>query len=144
MYNVTLNGFVILANFIYAGPQTTDIALIQPFLDLEPQVVSISTVPWDNIPVVAFFGIIRTTGCTPGVNLVTYTLYLYQVDVQDLISVIDYLNTTIATNKPIQSASIVWIQDSTHGFQLQTYHSSVFPYRDVVAFVYVLQVNELF
>lgn len=134
-YSPTLNGLVILSSFIYAGPQDEGVALIQPFIDLQPQNLSISTVAWADIPAVAFYGIIKTTGCTPGVRLATYTLNMYKVDVQNLVSVMDFLNATMATNETLQSASIVWTQYAPYGFQLRTDDSSAFPYRDVVAFV---------
>jgi hypothetical protein len=134
-YSPTLNGMIILSSFVYAGPQDDGVTLIQPFLDLRPQNLSISTVDWVDIPSVAFYGIIKTTGCAPGVNLVTYTLNLYQVDVQNLVGVVNYLNATMAANETLQSASVVWTQYAPYGFQLQTEDSSAFPYRDVVAFV---------
>lgn len=61
---------IITANFIYAGPQAKGIAFIQPFLDLQPLNLSISTVAWSDIPAVASYGAIEAIGCDPGINYV--------------------------------------------------------------------------
>lgn len=132
----TGTGIVITANFIYAGPQDAGLALIQPFLDLEPENLNISTIAWKDIPSVANYGAIVEYGCTPGIYYVPNGINLYQVDVPNLIGVINYMDSTLAGNATLASGfSMVWQQYSSHGFQSQALDSSAFPYRDVVAFV---------
>lgn len=130
------SGISIAVNFIYAGTQENGTALIQPFLDLDPQSLNISTVAWNDIPAVASYGAIEKYGCTPGVYYVPNGINLYQVDVPNLISVINYMNTTLAANETLATGfSIVWQQYASYGFQQQTLNSSAFPYRDAIAFV---------
>ncbi|KAK8091032.1 hypothetical protein PG994_000537 [Apiospora phragmitis] len=132
-----LKGIMIAANFIYAGPQSEGKALIQPFLDLEPQGVNISTVDWKDIPSVANGGAITNYGCIPGVYYIPYSLNLYQVDVPNLVGVVNYMSEAIGADAVLQGTSIVWQQYAPHGFQLQADDSSAFPYRDAKAFVQI-------
>ncbi|KAH8672906.1 hypothetical protein BGZ60DRAFT_373699 [Tricladium varicosporioides] len=136
-YFATMGGMVIIANFIYAGPQATGLRLIQSFLDLQPANLDISTVAWVDIPSKAFYGGIASGGCSPGAYYVPYTLNVYQVDVPNLVSVFNHLNSTLGANATLQGASIAWVQYSQYGFQLQNDNSSAWPYRDVVAFVQI-------
>jgi len=130
------SGIAIAANFLYAGPQDEGISLIQPFLDLNPMNLNISTVAWDEIPSVASYGAIAKYGCTPGVYYVPNAVNLYQVDVENLIRVVNYMDISLAANETLANGfSIVWQQPASHGFQLQQLDSSAFPYRDVAAFV---------
>ncbi|POS72646.1 hypothetical protein DHEL01_v208963 [Diaporthe helianthi] len=132
------SGIAFAANFLYAGPQDEGISLIQPFLDLNPMNLNISTVAWDEIPSVASYGAIAKYGCTPGVNYVPNAVNLYQVDVENLIRVVNYMDISLAANETLANGfSIVWQQLASHGFQLQQLDSSAFPYRDVAAFVQV-------
>lgn len=135
-YSTEGGGVSITANFIYAGSQDDGMALIKPFLDLNPQNLNISTVAWNDIPAVASYGAIEEYGCTPGVYYVPNGINLYQIDVQSLIGVVNYMDTVLAADAVLASGfSIVWQQYSPYGFQLQALSSSAFPYRDAVAFV---------
>ena len=134
-YVATMGGMVIMANFIYAGPQADGTELIQPYLDLQPINLNVSMVAWADIPSVAFYGGIAEGGCSPGAYYVPYSLNLYQVDVPSLVDIVNYMNTTIAANATLQGAGIAWAQYGSYGFQLQDDDSSAWPYRDVVAFV---------
>lgn len=129
-------GIIIAANFIYAGPQEQGTALIQPFLDLQPLNLNISTVAWNEIPAVASYGAILEVGCIPGVYYVPNTVSLFQVDVQNLVRVIDYMNSTMAASATLANGgSVVWQQYAPYGFHLQGQDSSAFPHRDTLAFV---------
>ncbi|KAL2289903.1 hypothetical protein FJTKL_01183 [Diaporthe vaccinii] len=131
-------GIIIAANFIYAGPQEKGTALIQPFLDLQPLDLNISTVAWKDIPAVASYGAILEVGCIPGVFYVPNTVNLYQIDVENLVRVVDYMNSTMAASATLGSGgSVVWQQYASYGFHLQNQASSAFPHRDAVAFVQV-------
>jgi fumiquinazoline A oxidase len=134
-YVPAIGGMVIIANFIYAGPQATGVKLIQPFLDLQPVSVNISTALWADIPFVAFYGGISKGGCTPGAYYIPYTLNTYQVNVSNLVQVFNYMNKTLAANETLQGIGIAWSQYAQYGFQLQQDNPSAWPYRDVVAFV---------
>lgn len=130
------SGIIIAANFIYAGPQEQGTALIQPFLDLQPLNLNISTVAWKDIPAVASYGAILEVGCIPGVYYVPNTVNLFQIDVENLVRVIDYMNATMAASNTLSSGgSVVWQQYAPYGFHLQEQSSSAFPHRDTVAFV---------
>jgi hypothetical protein len=131
----TLSGIIITANFVYAGAQNKGLSLIKPFLDLQPLNVNISTVPWNKVPDVASYGAIRRIGCNPGVRYIPFGVNLYEVDVDNLVSVVDYMQDAMSKNKTLQNASIVWQQYSRHGFQLRKQDSSAFPFRDAKAFV---------
>lgn len=129
-------GLMIAVNFIYAGPQEQGTSLIQPFLDLQPLNLSISTVAWEDIPTVAGYGAILKIGCAPGVYYVPNSVNLFQVDVPNLVRVVDYMNIKMAASNILATgASIVWQQYAPHGFHLQKQDSSAFPHRDTVAFV---------
>ncbi|KAI5917887.1 FAD-binding domain-containing protein [Camillea tinctor] len=133
----TLEGVIITANFIYAGPQAEGKALIQPFINLKPLNVNISTVPWNYIPATANDGAIVEYGCSPGVYYVPYGVNLYQVDIPNLVSSVGYMDRAMATNPELRGASIVWQQYAHYGFQLYSQDTSAFPFRDVIAFVQV-------
>lgn len=129
-------GVLITANFIYAGSQEAGTTLIQPFLDMNPQNLNISSVPWKDIPAAADYGAIAQYGCTPGIYYAPNAINLYQVDVDNLVTVTNYLNSTLASNPNLANGfRLVWQQFSPHGFQLQALDSSAFPYRDAIAFV---------
>lgn len=134
-YAAAMGGMVIIANFIYAGPQTVGVELIQPFLDLQPVNVNISTIPWANIPSQSFYGGIAEGGCSPGAYYVPYALNVYQIDVSNLVQVFNYMNETMAADETLQGVAIAWQQYSQYGYQLQPDSSSAWPYRDVVAFL---------
>ncbi|KAK7709427.1 hypothetical protein SLS64_006340 [Diaporthe eres] len=129
-------GIIIAANFIYAGPQEKGTALIQPFLDLQPLDLNISTVAWKDIPAVASYGAILEVGCIPGVFYVPNTVNLYQIEVENLVRVVEYMDSTMAASATLASGgSVVWQQYAPYGFRLQNQASSAFPHRDAVAFV---------
>ncbi|RYP89867.1 hypothetical protein DL770_004019 [Monosporascus sp. CRB-9-2] len=130
-----LNGIIITANFIYAGSQDAGVELIQPFLDLQPLYLNISTVMWKDIPAVAHNGAILTVGCKPGIYYIPYGLNLYQIDVQNIISVVNYMDNAMTTDPTLRGASVVWQQYASYGFNLQAQDSSAFPHRDTVAFL---------
>jgi hypothetical protein len=131
----TLEGIIITANFIYAGPEAEGKTLIQPFLNLQPLGVNISNVLWKYIPSVANSGAIVKYGYKTGVYYVPFGINLYQVDVPNLVAVVGHMDEAMAANATLQSASIVWQHYARLCFQLHAQHSSAFPYRDVVAFV---------
>ncbi|RYP57382.1 hypothetical protein DL769_009519 [Monosporascus sp. CRB-8-3] len=136
-FDPTLEGIIITANFIYAGSEDAGVALIQPFLDLQPLHLNISTVMWKDIPAVANHGAIPKFGCKPGIYYVPYGLNLYQVDVQNLIHVVNYMDDAMTTDPTLQGAFVVWQQYAPYGFNLQAQDSSAFPHRDTVAFIQV-------
>ncbi|KAK8051166.1 FAD binding domain protein [Apiospora rasikravindrae] len=133
----SMEGLLISANFIYAGPRSEGEALLKPFLDLRPQNVNISTVAWKDIPDVANGGAIAKYGCTPGKYYIPYSLNLYQVDVPNLVDVVNYMSQAMGADPVLQGTSIVWQQYAQHGFQLRADDTSTFPYRDAKAFVQI-------
>ncbi|KAK8036947.1 FAD-dependent oxidase [Apiospora marii] len=105
---------IIAANFVHAGPQTEGEALLQPFLDLQPQNVNISTVP----------------------GKISHP-WLTAIDVPNLVHVVNHMSKAIEADPVLQGTSIVWQQYAQHGFQQRTEDSSAFPYRDAKVFVQI-------
>ncbi|KAH8697263.1 hypothetical protein BGW36DRAFT_427229 [Talaromyces proteolyticus] len=136
-YVAAMGGMVVMANFIYIGPQSAGMKVIQPFLDLKPANLNISTVAWADIPFKAFYGGIAEGGCTAGAYYVPHSLNLYQIDVPNLVEVFNYMNKTLATNEVLQGVAIAMQQYAQYGFQLQDAKTSAWPYRDVVSFVQI-------
>ncbi len=131
----TSEGIIMTANFIFAGTESDGMALIQPFLDLEPLAINISTVAWKDIPAVANYSAIVDIGCTPGIYYIPYALNVFQVDVQNLISVVNFMDDAMKKDPIYRGVSIVWQQYAPYGFHLQPQDSSAYPHRDTVAFV---------
>jgi hypothetical protein len=135
-YNATIHDLVLIANFIYAGPEEKGRKLIKPFLDLRPMDLHISMVPWRELQEVAVYGL-PFAGCRRGSFYVPQSLNLYKVDVKNLISVANYMKAEMDTKPELQSVFIAWAQYSPKGFAKFQSESSAFPHRDVVAFVQV-------
>ncbi|KIM92951.1 hypothetical protein OIDMADRAFT_96286, partial [Oidiodendron maius Zn] len=134
-YNATLGGMIIAAGFIYVGPQAAGMKYMQPFLDLSPIEVEINyPVPYDNFTAVLLYGELKG-GTQKGVPFVPYAVNLYQVDVENLIELFNYMNQTIPINSEIKTATLSWAQFSSYGFHLYPDSSSAFPYRDVAVFL---------
>ena len=73
---------VIVGNFIYAGPREALTKLIQPFLDLKPAAVNISSVPWKDVASSALYGATNQGCAGSGVEYVPYAVNLYQIESQ--------------------------------------------------------------
>lgn len=127
----------IVANFIYAGPVDTGKSLIKPFLDLNPVNLNISTVPWKDIPTSALYGA-TSQGCSASqIDYVPYSLNLYQIDVDNMSKLVNFMNTSMSADPSVQTAVIALAQYSSVGLQSHEDDSSAFPFRDAVIFAYV-------
>lgn len=101
-------------------------------LDLNPQNLNISYLPWKDVPDAADYG-------EPGKNCrlinqssIPYEVNLYQIDVGALISAMNFVNDSIPTTPALQNSLIAFTQYAPYGFQLYADNSSAFPYRDVI------------
>ncbi|KAH7320279.1 hypothetical protein B0I35DRAFT_431078 [Stachybotrys elegans] len=135
-YNATIGDIVLIANFIYAGPQARGRRLIKPFLDLGPINLSITTVTWSDLPRVAVYGL-PYAGCRGGSLYVPQSLNLYRIDVANIASVVNYMKRRMAAEPSLQSLFVAWAQYSQYGFAKFSDDSSAFPHRDAVAFVQI-------
>ncbi|TVY87011.1 FAD-linked oxidoreductase, partial [Lachnellula willkommii] len=131
----SLNGSMsIVGNFIYAGPRTALTSLIQPFLDLQPTLLNITTVPWKDVASSALYGATNQGCAGSGVEYVPYSVNLYQIDVPSMIAVVNFMNATMAATPDVQTALVALAQYAPSGFQLHADATSAFPYRDAVIF----------
>ncbi|PHH89658.1 hypothetical protein CDD83_5576 [Cordyceps sp. RAO-2017] len=135
-YDPKLGGLFLIGNFIYAGPRAQGLDLIQPFLDLKPLNVSISTVEWKDVPAKAVYGH-TLAGCTPGAHYVPFAANLYRVDVPSLVSLANYMDEAMSADPALRSTIIAWAQYAPHGFQRHADASSAFPHRDAVVFAQI-------
>ena len=134
-FNETLGGMSFTGTFIYFGPEETALEVLKPFLDLSPLHVEVNTAGYDNFSSVALYGEVAAIGPMKGIDFAPYTINLYQVDVKNLVSVFDYMNTTLTANPDVLSATLSWAQYPTDGFLKYPLDSSAFPYRDVVVYL---------
>jgi hypothetical protein len=133
-YQEAMGGIVIIAGFVYAGSEADATSVIQPFLDLQPLNLQISTVPWEDIAETIVYGASKA-GCQRGAQFVPYSVNLYQVDIPNLIDVVAYMDATLSAQPGLQSAIVTWAQYAPYGFQQHADASSAFPYRDATAYV---------
>ncbi|TVY40550.1 FAD-linked oxidoreductase [Lachnellula occidentalis] len=136
-YNATLGEMAIVGNFIYAGPLENLTALIQPFLDLQPAALNISSVPWKDVASSALYGATNQGCAGTGVEYVPYAVNLYQIDVPSMVAVVNFMNKTMAATPDVQTAVVALAQYAPSGFQLHADASSAFPYRDAVIFAQI-------
>lgn len=123
-----------MGNFIYAGSPEVGKELIQPFLALEPFNVNVSLIAWKDIPSSALYGA-TAQGCSAsGIEYVPYSLNLYQIDVDNMISFVNFMNASMATEPEIQTAVVALAQYSSYGFHQHADSSSAFPHRGAVIF----------
>ncbi|KAL9623488.1 MAG: hypothetical protein Q9160_002168 [Pyrenula sp. 1 TL-2023] len=132
-YDPQAKTVLITAGLIYAGPLAQGRQVIQPFLDLRPTILNISTVPYKDISRSTIFGSI-VKGCMPGNNFIPYAVNLYQIDVDDLKGVVDYMQASIAAEPQLERAFLEIYQYAPYGFQLYGDADSAFSGRDVVMF----------
>lgn len=124
---------MVKGGFIYAGSPGDGKRLIQPFLDLQPTNVNISTVRWQDIPRATLFGA-TTQGCIPGINYVPHSVNLYEVNVESLTNVVNFMRDSMSVTPQVQSAVVALSQYAPFGFQEHADASSAYPYRDVVMY----------
>ncbi|KAL8704353.1 MAG: hypothetical protein Q9201_002478 [Fulgogasparrea decipioides] len=125
---------VIIVNVIYAGSLSQGKSLIQPLLDLKPQNINISYIPWKDAPDVANYGAPEKSCHSRGVTTVPFGVNLYKLDVNGLSAILDFLNQSIATTPALQGSLFALTQYSTYGFKQFSSNSSAFPFRDVAAY----------
>ncbi|EPE25298.1 FAD-binding protein [Glarea lozoyensis ATCC 20868] len=72
-YNINFGGTYIVVNAVYAGLMSDGLPLIQPLIDANPSMKSISVVTYNNLISSAFFGTAPKSGiCTKGLNRSVY------------------------------------------------------------------------
>ncbi|TGO20463.1 hypothetical protein BPAE_0294g00090 [Botrytis paeoniae] len=131
------SGIIILVNLLYAGPQEELDPLMQPFLDLQPSNLNISSITWHDIPSSFLYGA-SVQGCSvTGIEYIPYSVNLYQIDIDNLINAVNFMNTSMTLAPELQTATIALDMYAQGGFQRNTYTSSAFPYRDVVIFAQI-------
>lgn len=133
-WNSTLRGMAIIGSFYYIGPRDAALHLIQPFLDLDPLNLEVTTTTYAALSTVGLYGQ-EALGSGKNVTLAPYAVNLYDVDVENLITVFNYMNTTMAKNPHLQRALLAWKQIPTVGFQQYSVGSSAFPFRDVAVWL---------
>ncbi|KAI1162265.1 Glucooligosaccharide oxidase [Nemania serpens] len=74
------NSTILVANWIYAGPEEAALNLIAPILALDPLVKSISVVPYDQVLRTEAFGADEALS-VPGKNLISYSVNVKQLSV---------------------------------------------------------------
>ncbi|KAF7923675.1 hypothetical protein BELL_0531g00010 [Botrytis elliptica] len=128
------SGIVILVNLLYAGPQEELDPIMQPFLDLQPSNLNISSIAWHDIPYSFPYGA-RVQGCSvTGIEYVPDSVNLYQIDIDNVINAVNLINTSMTLAPELQTVTIALDMYAQGGFQRNTYTSSAFPYRDIVIF----------
>ena len=124
---------MIVGNFIYAGPLDEGEQLIKPFLDLKPTNINITYLDWPDLENAGFYGA-ALEGCIPGGDYISYSANLYEINVQSLISVVNFLNTSMSQTPALRESLVVLTQYAPFGFQLYPDNSSAFPFRDAVVY----------
>lgn len=107
--------------------------LIEPFLDLQPTNTNISYLPWQDIQNTSFYGL-TVKGCVPGVDHIPYSVNLYEIDVDSLINVVNFMNQSMSQTPALQACDMAFTQYAPHGFGLYADDSSAFPFRDVIVY----------
>jgi hypothetical protein len=122
---------------IYAGPLAEGKALIQPLLNLQPQNLVTSYLPWKDIPDTSNYGAPGKNCAMASLTYIPHSLNLYQIDVSGLSAAVNLLNQSITQTPALQGLLAVFTQYAPYGFQLHPQNSSSFPHRDVISYVYV-------
>lgn len=123
---------IIILNAVYVGPQDEGLALIKPFLDLNPIVQEIRTVPWNRVLTTAGFGL-NAGFCIKGNIHSMFSLGIKNIDVATHTSVFEkmvqfYDDFPAARGSTLEieffpNQAVVAVPDS----------ATAFPWRDVQA-----------
>lgn len=107
---------------------------MRPFLDLQPSNLNVSAITWHDIPSSFLYGA-SVRGCSvTGIQYIPYSVNLYQIHIDNLINIVNFMNSSMALAPELQTATVALDMYAPGGFQHKTYDSSAFPYRDVVIF----------
>jgi hypothetical protein len=109
--------------------------LIQPLLDLNPQNLNISYLPWKDIPDAADYGQPGANCGLTNLTSIPYSANLNKVDVEGLIAITNFMNNSLATTPALQTTFAAFLQYGNVGFHLHTEDSSAFPFRDTILYV---------
>ncbi|KAI9667739.1 MAG: hypothetical protein M1821_000556 [Bathelium mastoideum] len=130
-FNETMGGMTVVGSFIFLGNEDQTRQVAKPFLDLNPLYVETFNAAYDNFSLIALYNDISDIGPRRGINLAPFTINLYKVDVDNLVSVMDFMNMSLTQNSDLQAATLSWAQYSSDGFLSYPLESSAFAYRDV-------------
>lgn len=119
LFDPAAQDFLIIINVIYAGPLSYGKNLIQPLLDLNPQRLNISYIPWKDAPDAASYGAPRKSCDSIGQTMIPFGVNLYDLDVNGLSALLGYLHQSIDNSRSasfsVHSHAILdlWVSAST-------------------------------
>ncbi|KAI0200233.1 hypothetical protein F4808DRAFT_461098 [Astrocystis sublimbata] len=139
-YDVTSNAPQLLANWVYYGPESEARKVLAPILGLNPPVVNISVIPWNQLLDTVFFGsdssncVGNRTASLYGVNMRVMTASTYQHVVEKMGQFYaDNVNGrgSILTLEMFPNKATLAIPDS----------STAYPWRETVAAVLIIMID---
>ena len=122
----------LFANFIYAGPLSEGLSLIQPILALKPFQQNITMIPWSLIETTSKFGT-DAAACIKGNYHSVWGLNLYQIDVPTLSSAVEYMDAMFKANKGFRESFLAIDMYATRVTQSVPDEETAYPYRSAVA-----------
>lgn len=123
-------------NIVYVGSIDDAQYVLKPFLDLNPLNPNVTSVQYKDVSDAAVYGAIAA-GCQPQ-PVTDYTVNLFDVDVPNLVSIINYMDETMAQNEALQRSTLTIQSYSPYGPSLYSDNSTSYPYRDTVLYAYVI------